>query len=322
MRLFKQISALVIFSSLTVSLDAQGPLIPVESPETEVKASPSNTAHPFVQTKDVVYAEVHGTGLLMDVFTPTGTGNGLAIIDVASGAWESDRGKIRDHEQAQIFDIICGRGYTVFAIRPGSRTKYSLKEMDQNVKLGIRRVKQLASQYKFDPEKLGIAGASAGGHLATLAAFTPEAADPRSDDELKSQYSTNVAAVGAFFPPTDFLEWRPGDSVNRIFLSFILCGNGVLKSADVAKMPMEELTELAKEISPLHRLTSATVPILVIHGDADPVVHLSHSEKLVSAVQSLGGSAKLIVKAGGAHPWPTIHEEVKVVADWFDENLK
>ena len=37
---------------------------------------------------------------LMDVFTPTGAKNGLAIVDIASGAWHADRGKIRDHQTA------------------------------------------------------------------------------------------------------------------------------------------------------------------------------------------------------------------------------
>ena len=77
----------------------------------------------FIQTQDVVFGEVHGTGLLMDVFTPTGTANGHAIVDVASGSWYSDRGKIRDHTLAQMYATFCGRGYVVFAIRPGSKTR-------------------------------------------------------------------------------------------------------------------------------------------------------------------------------------------------------
>ena len=80
---------------------------------------------PYDQKIDVVYGEVHGTGLLMDIFTPKGKANGLAIIDVASGAFYSDRGKIRDHTMAQFYTIFCSRGYTVFAIRPGSRSRYT-----------------------------------------------------------------------------------------------------------------------------------------------------------------------------------------------------
>ena len=75
---------------------------------------------PFQHQENVVYAEVHGVGLLADVFVPKDTKNGRAIVEVVSGAWRSDRGKLDDLAKARLFEILCGRGYTVFAIRPGS----------------------------------------------------------------------------------------------------------------------------------------------------------------------------------------------------------
>ena len=69
---------------------------------------------PYDQKMDVVYGEVHGTGLLMDVFTPKGKANGLGIVDVVSGAYYSDRRKIRDHILAQLYSILCSRGLTAW----------------------------------------------------------------------------------------------------------------------------------------------------------------------------------------------------------------
>jgi dipeptidyl aminopeptidase/acylaminoacyl peptidase len=69
-------------------------------------------------------------------------------------------------------------------------------------------------------------------------------------------------------------------------------------------------------------VTPTAPPFLLIHGDADPVVPLQQSERMVAALKEKGVSAELIVKRGGGHPWLTIHEEVQILADWFDTRLK
>lgn len=268
---------------------------------------------PYDQKMDVVYGEVHGTGLLMDVFTPKGKANGLGIIDVVSGAYYSDRRKLRDHILAQLYSIFCSRGYTVFAIRPGSRTRYTATEMEAHVKTGIRYVKQHAAEYKIDPDRLGLTGASAGGHLATLAAVTPEEGNPDADSPLL-RYNTRVKAAAIFFPPTDFLDWngKPADFKTLGDLLFL----GGAKSHSE-----EEIKERAAQISPARLVKPPAVPFLLIHGDADPLVPLQQSQKMVAALKAAGGSAELIVKKGGGHPWMTLPEEVKIMADWFDQHL-
>ena len=82
-----------------------------------------------------------------------------------------------------------------------------------------------------------------------------------------------------------------------------------------------EIVEKLKQISPAHNVTAKAPPFLIIHGDKDPLVPLSQSEKLLAALQAAGVPAELIVKKGGGHPWPTIHEEVQVIADWLDKQL-
>jgi acetyl esterase/lipase len=273
---------------------------------------PAQTPRPYVQKQDAVYGEVYGTGLLMDVFTPVGKSNGLGIVDVASGAWYSDRGKIRDHEKAQMYDIYCGKGYTVFAVRPGSRPKYSGLEMLANVKAGIRYVKAHAAEFGISPDRLGLTGASAGGHLASLAALTAEPANPDAKDPLQ-KLASNVKAVGVFFPPTNFLDWNgapaPGNALQGLLF------------ADRANHTPEEIAARARELSPALLVKVPAPPFLVIHGDADTSVPLQQSRLLVDALKAAGGSAELIVKPGGGHPWPTISEEVRIMSDWFDKKL-
>jgi len=256
---------------------------------------------PYTQTENIVYAEVHG------VFAPTGDANGLGLIDVASGGFSSDRGKIEDHRRARVYDIFCKKGYCVFAVRPGSLSKFSLADMAKHMKKGVAWVKENADQYQIDPDRLGLMGASAGGHLASLHAVT-------ADD------ATSVKATAVFFPPTDFLTFREPEinadtdlaTVHEAITRFVYPPGAGPASAS-------ELVEKLTEISPALLVTDKAPPFLIIHGDADPIVPLSQSEELLAALKAAG--AELIVKKGGGHPWLTIPEEVQVMADWFDEQL-
>ncbi len=268
---------------------------------------------PYDQRQDLVYGEVHGTGLLMDVFVPAAAKNGIGIIDVASGAWHSDRGKIRDHKMARIYDIFCGKGYTVFAIRPGSRTKYTALEMLQNVKTAIRFVKAHAEEYGVDPERLGITGASAGAHLASLAVVTAEEGSPEAGNALERQ-STHVAAAGIFFPPTNFLKWGEGKPDFKL-IGDILFPGGIDGHSD------DEIEARAREISPALNVNGKTPPFIIWHGDADPLVPLQQSEFFVEQLKAAGTEVELHIKPGGGHPWMTIPEEVEHISDWFDRHL-
>lgn len=279
---------------------------------------------PFKQTMNVVYGEVDGVGLVMDVFTPTGkgivpmykpneNGKGLGIIDIASGGWHSDRGKINDHKTAMLYSIMCARLYTVFAVRPGSMTKFTGVEMLRNINTAIRYVKEHAEQYGIDPDRLGITGASAGGHLACLAVVNAKDGNPDAKDPLL-RHSTHVKAAGIFFPVTDFLDWD-GKEANFERAPGLFFHDGLEGHT------REETLEMAEKLSPLRQIKGKTPPFIFFHGDADPLVPLQQSQIMVAALKAAGNSAELIVKKGGQHPWLTIPEEVVVLADWFDKEL-
>ena len=297
------------YGALAIVLFALG-AAEVSAADAPVAGAPAANA-PYTQREDVVIGDSFGMGLVMDTFVPTGQKNGLAIVDIASGAWHSDRGKIRDHKRAQFYDIFCGRGYTVFAVRPGSITKFSVPEMLANVKKCIVWVKEHAKEYEIDPERVGICGASAGGHLASLAAVTGEDGNP----------GTKVAAAGIFFPPTDFLDYggrawdAHGDNDGSKRIRQLAFGG------DIDGLSEEQIKERIIAISPARLVKAGAPPFLLIHGDADPLVPLQQSQKLLKALQDNGCSAELIVKKGGGHPWLTIYEEVKIMADWFDKEL-
>jgi acetyl esterase/lipase len=282
---------------------------------------------PYDRKIDVVYATNDGVDFHMDIFVPNGkarlgayhpndNGKGLGIIDVVSGAWHTDRGKLDDHEKAQFYNIFCARGYTVFAIRPGSRPDYTALDMVSQIKQGIRWVKAHSAEYGVDPERLGMTGASAGAHLALLTMTTAEEGDPKAAD-LMLHFGTQVKAVGVFFPPTDFLEWE-GKDLTQVgeLVGDILFKGGVQGHTD------EELRAAAAAASPREQIKGQKLPpVLIFHGDADPLVPLQQSQLMVESLKAAGNQAELIVKPGGGHPWLTIPEEVLKLADWFDKQL-
>ena len=115
-------------------------------------------------------------------------------------------------------------------------------------------------------------------------------------------------------PPPTFLDWG-GKAYNFSERGELLFNGGVAGHAET------DIAEQARKLSPARLVAGPTPPFLFIHGDADPLVPLQQSQKMVDALKAAGNSAELIVKAGGGHPWLTIRDEVGVMADWFDRQL-
>jgi len=185
--------------------------------------------------------------------------------------------------------------------------------MVANVKTGIRWVKAHAGEYSIDPNRVGLTGASAGGHLAALTVVRTEAADPNARDASK-RIGTDVAAVGVFFPPTNFLQWGEGKPDFKLLEGILFEGENDCHSE-------AEIEAKAKEISPALNISGPTPPFLIWHGDADPLVPLQQSEFFVAKLKEAGTDVEFHVKPGGAHPWMTIPEEVAMMVKWFDSKL-
>lgn len=269
----------------------------------------------WTREENYVYQVVHGVGLVMDIWRPTGEANGYALIDVLSGAWHAGQGQVNDHVRAGVYDIMCAHGYTVFMVRPGSRTKWTAEEMAANLHYATRYIRANAEKFAVNKERIGMMGASAGGHLTLLTAMTATDGNPEAKDAIGKE-SAKIQAVTVFFPPTDFLTWgdKPAD-LER--LGDILFADGVK-----GKTP-EEIEAKAKAISPaLLPVPADMPPSLLIHGDADDVVPLQQSEVMIDALAKANTTHRLIVEAGGGHAWLTIREDVETMAEWLNTHLK
>ncbi len=272
----------------------------------------SALAAPFTRTEDVIYGRKFGTALTLDVFQPAKT-NGVGIIFMVSGGWFSHHDSISAPKLQPFLD----RGYTVFAVVHGSQPKFTVPEIVQDIHRAVRFIRHNAAKYGVDTDRLGITGGSAGGHLSLTMAVKGGPGKPEAKDPVE-RASSAVQCVACFFPPTDFLNYgAPGDNA---------VGVGTLKDFKPAFGPRADTSEgrqeLGREISPIYFVHSNTPPILIIHGDADKLVPIYQAQTFIKRCEEIGVKAKLVVHEGGGHGWPGINQELPVLADWFDENLR
>ncbi len=273
---------------------------------------------------DVVYGRKHGMALTMDVFTPQKSANGAAVVWIVSGGWFSAHEAINQ----SMIDEFLKRGYTVFAVVHGSQPRFTIPEIVKDLNRAVRFIRYHANDYHIDADRIGVTGASAGGHLSLMQGTAGDVGDKQARDPI-DQTSSRVQAVGCFFPPTDFLNYgKPGENA---------LGRGVLSgfkppfdfneqdSTSKVYRPITDearILEIGRKISPAYHVSADDPPTLIIHGDADKLVPIQQAELILEKLKAAGVDTKLVVKKGAQHGWPDFLKDFAIVADWFDEHLK
>jgi dipeptidyl aminopeptidase/acylaminoacyl peptidase len=274
-------------------------------------SSPALPGAGYVRVPGVTYCHANGLDLTMDVFRPQQP-NGIGLVHVVSGGWTSTTNMM----SLGFIQALLAHGYTVFAAMHDSQPHAKLPEILSEIQTAVRFVRAHAADYKVDPERLGIYGSSSGGHLTLMAATCGTDGSPDASDPLQ-RVSSRVQAAACFCPPTDFNNYgQPG--VNAFRTQLKVWRNNVGGAAVESE---QGLDEFAKEFSPSAHLTKATPPVLIIHGDKDPLVPVEQARVFIDKCQGLGIPAKLIVRAGEPHTMSTWIPDHAVLAVWFDETL-
>ena len=273
---------------------------------------------------DVVYGHKDGMALTFDVFMPPGEPNGAGILNMVSGGWVS---RWRAPEEArQGYEALLDKGFTVFSIRHGSSPRFNVPEAYADVNRAVRFVRLNASTYGVDPERLGVYGGSAGGHLSLMLGLASDEGDPEATDEVL-RMSSRVAAVVAYYPPVD-LRKRPSPSEDfpaTLPESGLFFARGLVAPAAADRfVALEFEDELGASVSPILHVSSDDPPTLLVHGDADALVDLNNSELIHAAFQSKGVETDLVVIEGAGHGFRT--EEHRTLASdalvaWLEEHL-
>ena len=279
----------------------------------------------FDRKEDVIYGRKFGTALTMDVFTPRAISNGAAIVFAVSGGYRSSHEAINPAYLRPLLD----RGYTVFAVVHGSQPRYTVPEIIQDMNRAVRFIRHHAKDYGIDKDRIGIYGASAGGHLSLMLGTAGDQGDPNAKDPVDRE-SSRVQAVACFFPPADLLNYgQPGKEMIHATdhgMPFRPAfDHRELDKKTNVWVPItntERLREITRQISPITHVSADDPPTLIIHGDADVLVPLQQSESFVKKMKSAGAQAKLVVKKGAGHGWLGLEKDLTLLTDWFDEYLK
>ena len=127
-------------------------------------AEPVRAGYLFDRQQDVIYGRKFGTALTMDVFKPKENSNHASVVLVMSGGWVSSKDQI---QPIFVLDLV-KRGYTVFAVVHGSQPKFTIPECVADLHRAVRYIRTNAEHFEIDPNRIGISGASAGGHLSLM----------------------------------------------------------------------------------------------------------------------------------------------------------
>jgi acetyl esterase/lipase len=241
---------------------------------------------------DVVYAEHDGTKLVGDFYLPKGLAKAPVLIAIHGGGWQV--GSRASYKYWGPY--LAGNGYAVFSIEYRMRKPGTYPASVYDVKAAIQFVRAKAAEFGVDPERIGLMGDSAGGHLSALIALAGDGYnayvnDPNSTTPIK------VKAVVGFYGVYDMLaQWnhdqlaRPHDQITEKYL-------GASPSQN---------RRVYFEASPMSYATAdhTGTRFLLIHGTADDVVDApSQSGAFLTALNQAGIYVRRIILPGAGHFW-------------------
>jgi len=266
---------------------------------------------------NITYGKVGDIELKLDLARPKGDGPFPAIVFIHGGGWS---GGNRQGYRGQIQEA-ARRGYVAATI------SYRLMKFDQakketttadpifpaqihDAKAAIRWVRANAKNYHVEPDRIGVTGGSAGGHLSLLVGLT----DPSSGLEGESgnpEQSSRVQAVVNVFGPTDMATCYETSSVAWIFRLFM--GGTPAEAA-----------ECYKAASPVTYVSKDDPPVLTLHGDQDVLVPIEQATTLDEKMKAVGANHTLMVFEGQGHGFGGEYDKKAWDATWefFDKHLK
>lgn len=235
------------------------------------------------------------------------------ILWLPGGGW---RGQDRNQMICELAYFVKA-GFVVACIdyRNSAQAKYPAQIED--VKTAVRFLRKRGAPYWVDPDRICVMGRSAGGHLSAIAAMN---LDDHETDEW-SGVSSHVQCAVDLFGPADMEAaiartqrhiQQPGFRWNRIEQTHEYCLLGNIEP------------ETMRAASPIRMVHKDMASILIMHGDADPIVPYAWSEKFYEKINEVcPGRADFVGIKGASHGseefWQV--QTRQLMLDWLNAHL-
>jgi acetyl esterase/lipase len=236
-----------------------------------------------------------------------------AVIWIHGGGWEG--GSYQDNGAERLAQ----KGYFTATIEYRLSDEAKWPAQVEDCKLAVRWLRANAAKYNVNPERIGVWGHSAGGHLAACLGTMP---DGKQDEGISSR----VQAVVDYSGPSDFAHGSGG-------ITGETATNDAPMLVKLFGGTFATLSAVWRSGSPAEYVSKSSAPFLVVHGDKDDIVPIEQSETLVAALKNQNIPVKFIRVTNGDHllrrpansdqpAVPNTGEINAAVLEFFDSNLK
>ena len=250
--------------------------------------------------RDVAYGAAGNRPLLLDIVRPKQEAKDPmpVVVFIHGGGWSGG------NKQAGLPLLVplAEKGY--FCVSVGYRLTGESPWPAQlhDCKAAIRWLRANAQKYHLNPDKIGVWGASAGGHLALMVGLTSDQADLEGQSGSPG-HSSRVACVVNWFGPTELLAaWKDPTLPPMVknVLDQLVGGSA------------EQKQEVLQAASPLSYVSKDDPPVLTMHGTKDPIVPFSQATMFNEAMKKAGAVSYLVPVENAGHGFggPEIFQRV------------
>jgi acetyl esterase/lipase len=249
---------------------------------------PSVTLSQQVRTvANVVYLRANGWEGKLDIYAQRTQTPAPTVIFIHGGGW------VQGTKEASVLQLLpyIAMGYSVVNVEYRLGSVSLAPAALEDCRCALRWLVAHAKDYNLDSDRLVVAGASAGGHLALTTGMLPASAG--FDRSCLVPGEPRVAAIVNFFGITDVADLLDGPNKKPFPETWPYAVQWL------GNQPNR--VEVAKTASPLTYVRPGVPPVISIHGDADPLVPYNHSVRLQDALQKAGVAHELVTIPGGGH---------------------